>query len=437
MSNREQDSSAWWSRPDGDPWSAPGAGPAVIGGDGGFAPTRPTWGYPGDAVDGRNRRQRPRWLVPGAAVVAVALAAGGVGGWVGATIADGSSSGHTSVTLGAPPPANANTPARPAGSVAAVAKALLPSVVSIEVHTGSGGDTGSGIVLTSDGYILTNNHVISAAADGGGTITVQLYTKPGVPIAAKIIGRDPESDLAVVKAAATGLQPGTLGNSDSLAVGDPVFAIGSPLGLSSTVTSGIVSALQRPVSASGEGSDTNAVIDAIQTDAPINPGNSGGPLVAENGRVVGINSAIATLGSNTNFGGSSQSGSIGLGFAIPVNYARGIAEQLIRTGHAVHPLIKAKVSDPPRCPAPNDAVATTSNRDGALICGVISGGPAERAGLHPGDLVVAFDDQAVTSADQLVALTRIQRIGSKHSVSVIRAGRELRLVVQLGSDANS
>ncbi len=219
---------------------------------------------------------------------------------------------------------------RPPGSVADIAQRVEPAVVAISVHTSTVDGIGSGVVIDKDGYILTNNHVVSAAATDSGTLVVTFSNQQTAT--AKIVGRDPMTDLAVIKVDPTSLTVATLGDSSKLAVGDPVVAIGSPLGLLGTVTSGIVSALDRPVHVSGDSSDTNAVIDAIQTDAAINPGNSGGPLVDAQGAVIGINSAIATLPSTS--GG--QTGSIGLGFAIPINIARTIAQQLISTGKAVH-----------------------------------------------------------------------------------------------------
>ena len=211
---------------------------------------------------------------------------------------------------------------------------MLPAVVSIEVRSSAGSGTGSGVVIDRAGYVLTNNHVISAAAANRGSNLRALFSDQSAA-EARVVGRDPKSDLAVLKVDKPGLTVAALGDSSKIAVGDPVIAIGSPLGLAGTVTSGIVSALNRPVrlggGGGGSGSDTNAVINAIQTDAPINPGNSGGALVDGAGAVVGINSAIATLSS-----GQGQSGSIGVGFAIPINEARDIAQQLIRTGKVQH-----------------------------------------------------------------------------------------------------
>ena len=228
---------------------------------------------------------------------------------------------------------------RPAGSVAAIAARVTPSVVSVEVRTGDTGDTGSGVVIDGKGYVLTNNHVVSLAATDP-TAQLTLVFSDGKRVPGTVVGRDPESDLAVIKANVSGATVAQLGDSSKVLVGDSVVAIGSPLGLAGTVTTGIISATDRPVRLTGGESDTNAVIDALQTDAAINPGNSGGPLVDAAGAVIGINSAIRTLGGDS-------SGSIGLGFAIPVNFAKSVAQDLIRTGKVVHSTIgvNAEVRD--------------------------------------------------------------------------------------------
>jgi S1-C subfamily serine protease len=252
---------------------------------------------------------------------------------------------------------------RAPGSVASIAAKVIPSVVSIEVRTGDTGDTGSGVVIDGRGYILTNNHVISlAATDSTAQMTVVFSDGKRVP--GTIVGRDPESDLAVVKVNVTGATVATLGTSAKVVVGDTVIAIGSPLGLAGTVTTGIVSALDRPVRLSGGDTDTHAVISALQTDAAINPGNSGGALVDAAGAVIGINSAIRTAD-------AASTGSIGLGFAIPIDYASSIAQELIRTGKAVHSTIGI-----------NSKSATDGTTDGAQVVNVVSGGPAARAGIQ-------------------------------------------------------
>jgi putative serine protease PepD len=374
-------------------------------------------------------RSGPALPLAAVAMVVAVVLAGGIGGALGYLAADRGVAAPTDpgLTLAAPPSTIVD---RPAGSVALVAATVLPSVVSITVTSGDSGDSGSGIVLTTSGYILTNNHVVAAAASGG-TIEVTLQTAPTLNLPARIVGRDPESDLAVIKLnGVTGLRPAVLGNSASLQVGDPVLAIGSPLGLAGTVTTGIVSALNRPVLPDPTTSvQADSVLDAIQTDAPINPGNSGGALVNAAGQVIGVNSAIATLGAAT--GPAGQSGSIGLGFAIPIDYARSIAQQLIRTGHAVHPLLGVEVDSGSQCP--NGGPTLPADRNGALVCKVTPGSPAAQAGLVPGDIIVGFDSEPVTSADTLVAYTRVQAVGSRHTLEFIRAGQLHSVQVSLAS----
>jgi len=256
-----------------------------------------------------------------AAALAIAVVGGGIGGGVGEILgaqthpAAGTPLRTFTTTVQAQPAAVAPV------SVQQVAAKVLPSVVQIQEISGSQGGEGSGVVLSPDGMILTNNHVVEAAAGGARQLTVTL--KDGTSAQASIIGRDPSADVAVIKMAhQTNLTPIALGRSATLAVGQDVVAVGSPLGLAGTVTTGIVSALNRPVSAGGAGSGQVSVLDAIQTDAAINPGNSGGALVNLNGELVGINSAIASLGASSS---STQSGSIGLGFAIPIDQAQRIA----------------------------------------------------------------------------------------------------------------
>jgi S1-C subfamily serine protease len=300
---------------------------------------------------------------------------------------------------------------RPPGSIADIAERLLPAVVSIEVRVGDTGGTGSGVVIDEDGYILTNNHVVSQAADAAGA-SVRAIFADGTASAARIVGRDPLADLAVIKVEKPGLVVASLGDSSSLVVGDPVVAIGSPLGLTSTVTSGIVSALNRPVRLAGQGSDTNAVINAIQTDAAINPGNSGGALVDGSGAVVGINTAIASLGSAGGVGGS-----IGLGFAIPIDVARDIAEQLISTGSATHASLGVNVRS-----------VTDGARDGALVVAVEDNSAAAAAGIREGDVIIRVGDLEVGSSEELVVAVDTNQPGDTVTVVVVRNGsaRELQ-----------
>lgn len=329
-------------------------------------------------------------------------------------------------------------------SDAGIAAKVLPSVVSINV-TGSGeSDTGSGVILTSSGYILTNNHVVAAAA-GGGTVSVSFNT--GATSSAKIIGTDSLDDLAVIKVAKSGLTPASLGNSSLLQVGDPVLAFGAPLGLTGTVTSGIVSALNRPVqteeeqqpeeidpfgsglgnlfgfgsgSSGSSGSSTAqpTVIEAIQTDAAINPGNSGGALVDTAGQVIGINSAIATLSDGLDTG--VQSGNIGVGFAIPINEAKTIAHELITTGHAQHPLLGVSLAD-----------KTVGGVDEAVVQAVSAGGPAAAAGIKVGDVITAVGGVQTQGVDAVIAAVRSYAPGQKLAVRVDRGGKSKTLTVTL------
>ena len=297
---------------------------------------------------------------------------------------------------------------RPPGSVADIAQRVLPSVVSISARSSNGGGTGTGFVIDSNGYILTNNHVISDAAVDGGEIEVQL--NDGTTLQASIVGRDSSYDLAVLKVSRTGLTALTFGNSDQVAVGDSVIAIGSPLGLSGTVTLGIVSAKDRAVTA-GESQGDSSFINAIQTDAAINPGNSGGPLVNSAGAVIGVNSAIATLGSSVL---SSQAGSIGLGFAIPINQARKTAEQLIKNGKATYPVIGVSVDM--QYAGDGAKVADTSNA-------ILPGGPASKAGLRAGDLITSFDGRTITTPEELIVAIRSKNVGDRVEIEYIRSGK--------------
>jgi putative serine protease PepD len=328
------------------------------------------------------------------ASLVIALIAGGVGATIGRTSSSNISGNFVSTE---------NTVERAPGSIANLAARVIPGVVSISVEATSGSDTGSGFFLSSDGYVLTNNHVVEAAASGG-SITVSIST--GKKYSAKIVGRDASYDLAVIKMDVTGAPTLQLGDSDKVQVGDAVIAIGSPLGLAGTVTSGIISAKNRPVT-TGTGSGESSFINALQTDAAINPGNSGGPLVDATGAVVGINSAIASLGSSA--GG--QSGSIGLGFAIPINQAKKTAEQLIKTGSATYPIMGI-------------AVDTRFTGTGALISseanGVTSGGPADKAGIKAGDLIIAIDGVEIASSDELIVAIRSHNVGDKVKVKFKR-----------------
>jgi S1-C subfamily serine protease len=290
---------------------------------------------------------------------------------------------------------------REPGSVSRIAEEVMPAVVSIEVRVGQAGATGSGVVIDGEnGYIVTNNHVVSGA-EGVEGAEIRAVFFDGSGSAARIVGRDPASDLAVVKVEKPGLVTAALGSSEDVVVGDPVVAIGSPLGLAGTVTSGIVSALERPVRLAGEGSDTNAVISAVQTDAPINPGNSGGALVNGAGEVIGINTAIASLGG----------GSVGLGFAIPVDTVRDISEQLISQGRAVHASLGV-----------NARSVTDGTRDGALVVNVEPGSAAAEAGIREQDVVITVDGEPVGSSEELVVAIDAHDPGETVGLELVRGG---------------
>ncbi|MCC3329107.1 trypsin-like peptidase domain-containing protein [Nocardia abscessus] len=305
---------------------------------------------------------------------------------------------------------------RPHGLIAQVANAVLPSVVSIRVTVGDNGATGSGVVIDGGGYVVTNNHVVSMAAqDKSNRAAIQVQFSDGTRVPAQIVGRDPKTDLAVLKVDVKNLTVAQLGKSGDVQVGDDVLAIGSPLGLSKTVTSGIVSALHRPVKLEGEGSDTKAVIDAVQTDASINPGNSGGALVDMDGRVVGINTAIR----------SETGGSVGLGFAIPVDKMTEVAQTLIRDGAVHHPTMGLSVRTKT---VANDAMS------GAAVADVSPNGPAARAGIVEGDVIVRVGDREVTSSDEFTVAEQSNEIGQTVPVQLIREGRQVDVSVTLESD---
>ena len=336
-------------------------------------------------------------IVAGAA--AVAMLSGAVGGAAGYYLADSGSPAVSSpvVTAG-----GGSVPAD--GTVAGVAAAVIPTVVNIS--TGSG--QGSGFIIQSDGYILTNNHVV----DGANSLTVTFEDGSTAP--AQLVGANPGYDLAVIKADRDGLPVSTLGRSADVNVGDTAIAIGSPLGLQGTVTSGIVSSLDRPVTAGGQGE--TSFINAIQTDAAVNPGNSGGPLVDGEGRVIGVNSAIATLGA----GAGGQAGSIGLGFAIPIDTAQRIADELIQTGSSSTPVIGAQIDN-------------STSQPGATIAEVTPDGPAEEAGLRSGDVITEVDGRAIADYTELVVAIRDKAVGDEVVLTVERGGDAQQVAVTLGA----
>ncbi|MEV6432911.1 trypsin-like peptidase domain-containing protein [Nocardia sp. NPDC051463] len=347
-----------------------------------------------------------------ALLAVVALAVGVLGGLVGRLTAEAAAP-LTSRKVALEQTDNTE---RPHGQIAKVANAVLPSVVSIRVTVGDNGATGSGVVIDGAGYIATNNHVISMAAqDKSNRAAIQVTFSDGTRVPAHIVGRDPKTDLAVLKVDVKNLTVAQLGKSEDVQVGDDVLAIGSPLGLSKTVTYGIVSALHRPVALSGEGSDTKAVIDAVQTDASINPGNSGGALVDLQGRVIGINTAIR----------SETGGSVGLGFAIPVDMVTEVAQTLIRDGQMHHPMIGLS--------ARSKQVANEV-MSGAAVADVMANGPAAKAGIVEGDVIVKIGDREVTGPDELVVAVQSSKIGQTVNVQLIRDGRQVDVPVTLESD---
>jgi putative serine protease PepD len=364
-----------------------------------------------------------------AAVVAgaVAVSAAMVGGGIGAASMLANERANDATTIKSPiaqaPLAPHPAAKQPAGSVEQVAAKVMPSVVKLQIDMGGQGAEGSGIVLSADGLILTNNHVVAPVAGegqgaqptsadstdtGGATKTVTFSNGQTAPFT--VVGTDPAGDLAIVRAhGVSGLTPIAIGSSKDVKVGEQVVAIGSPLGLQGTVTTGIVSALNRPVAA-GDGDGGNVtVLDAIQTDAAINPGNSGGALVNMNGELIGVNSAIASMGGGDAGQGGGQSGSIGLGFAIPADEAKRIADELISTGTASHGSLGVQLS--------TDA----TKGGGAPIAEVVDGGPAAAAGLPSNAVITKIDDQVIDGPESLVAAVRSRAPGDTVSVTYLDA----------------
>ncbi|QUH05756.1 trypsin-like peptidase domain-containing protein [Saccharopolyspora erythraea] len=359
---------------------------------------------PVDTHRGNERSSRNRALVGVVALALVAgLVGGGVGGVVGFQLGGGNRPGPTA--LDQPRPARSASTA-PAGSVQQVAEKVLPTVVQLQVQSSQGSGEGSGIVLSPDGYILTNNHVAEGARSGRMTALFHDNRTASVTV----VGTDPNSDLAVIKADIQGLTPASLGRSDDLPVGAPVVAVGSPFGLSGTVTSGIISAKDRPVRAGGESGSQSSVLNALQTDAAINPGNSGGPLVDMDGNVVGINSAIYSPGS-----GQEQAGSVGLGFAIPIDQAQRTSKELVETGSATQTTLGVRI--------------TPAERPGAVVVEVVPGGAAEAAGIRPDEVITKLGDRAIQDPDELIAAVRSHAPGEQVQLTTTdRAGGGERTV---------
>jgi S1-C subfamily serine protease len=397
---------------------------AVSPNSSGYGGSSPSVGSSG--ADSERRSDLPqRWRLVAAvgALIGVCTVAGGVTGGYLATQITRSPLDQT-YSLRPLPPAAAAPAGQAADSVAAVAARDTPGVVMIKVGGGAG--TGSGFIING-GYIVTNNHVVTLDGEEQGA-SLQIDLSNGDSVSGQIVGSDPYSDIAVIRAAGlSGLPALPLGNSASVAVGDPVIAIGSPLGLADTVTSGIVSALERPVEpGAAGGAAPEAYFDAIQTDAAINPGSSGGPLVNAQGQVIGVDAALDTLGGDPLTG--TQGGSIGLGFAIPVNQARRVIVQLIRTGYATHSVIGASLNGGY---SGKGAQIATDGPGGQPA--VTPGGPAARAGLQPGDVIIRLGTVPVDDADSLIDAVRSFPPGSRVEVTFVRQGATLQTWVWLGS----
>ncbi|MFB8416797.1 trypsin-like peptidase domain-containing protein [Streptomyces albidoflavus] len=388
-----------------DPWAAPGALVAESGGG------------PGER---RRERRAGRGRLVGAALV-LALVAGTVGGYVGMRLERHGGLGTVELEQ-----TSGQTGERAPDSVAGIAARTLPGVVTLHVSGGDGGALGTGFVLDGRGHILTNHHVVESASDGG---SIRVTFNGGETARARLVGGDPGYDLAVVKVSGvSGLTPLPLGDSDDVRVGDPVVAIGAPFDLANTVTSGIISAKERPITAGGEKGDGTDIsyVDALQTDAPINPGNSGGPLVDERARVIGINSAIHAAGGVDREDDSA--GSVGLGFAIPVNQAKRVAEELINHGRATHPVIGVTLD-------------MGYEGEGAKVGGeaagggpaVTPGGPADRTDIAAGDVITEVDGVPVASGEELIIKIRSHRPGDRLDLTVERDGESRRVTLELGS----
>lgn len=406
-----------------DAGHAPGAsfGPAAAPGQvppGAVPPGHDPWAGP--ETPARRPRSRAWVWITSAAVVGLLVGGGAVAGVGGlGDVVTGATSSDRSVSLAdVGRSENANVPVSGSSTTdpdwQKVAAAVQASVVAIDVRTQGGEAQGSGVIIDDQGHVLTNNHVV-AGAQGA----VQVTLTDGRMLEGQVVGTDASTDLAVVKLddAPDDLLPAALGESDAVTVGDPVMAVGNPLGLANTATTGIVSAVDRPVSTQENGGEA-AVTNAIQIDAAINPGNSGGPLFDATGRVIGITSSIATL--------SQQSGSIGLGFAIPVDLARNIASQLIADGQAEHAFLGVTLSD-------GTATADGVTRRGAVVESVSDGSPAAAGGLRQGDVIVAIGDDPVGGAESLTAFVRSMSSGDDVTLTVVRDSRATEVDVTLAT----
>jgi putative serine protease PepD len=402
-------------------------GPSNTGSTGGGMPPA------GPPPTSRRQPRRPGWggvlaVGVGSAALASLLTAGIV-------LQTQDSSSNTTSSFGTTSEAQVKAPVTASNASSpdwgAVAKAVEPSVVAVKVSGQSGSGEGSGVILDKTGRIVTNNHVVSGV---GSDATVQVVLADGRGYAATVVGTDPSTDLAVIKLTKppTDLTPAVFGSSSTVKVGDPVMAVGNPLGLAGTVTTGIVSATDRPTTTPGESTDPTAaqgetvITNAIQTDAAVNPGNSGGALVDAQGRVIGVPSSIASLGTSSVSGESSQSGNIGLGFAIPVDEVKDVSSQLIKGGTVSHAWLGVG-------PADVSVTVDGASRDAAQLKEILSGGPAEKAGLKVGDAVIAVDGEPVNSASSLVGQLRERQAGADVKLTVVRDGKSTDITVTLGT----
>ncbi|MGW0431437.1 S1C family serine protease [Micromonospora sp. NPDC003197] len=398
--------SPWWSDALSDPWRDPRTPAAVV-----VTPVRHAGSIDPEPVT--NPDVAPRrgltqiFLVP----LITALLAGALGGALGYgfSVRNGAGGGAVLGAQGSDAPAAAQ---RRPDSMAGVAERLRPSVVTIRVGGRGGSSLGSGFVASADGYVITNDHVV---AGGSGSATVVFSDGSTSP--AKLVGQDPESDIAVLKTSRTGLAPVEFGDSDAIKVGDPVLAFGSPLSLANTVTAGIVSALDRTIQA-GEQGGTTRYYAAIQTDAAVNQGNSGGPLVDGAGRVIGVNSVIKSLASD-----EQEAGNIGLAFAIPINQAKRLTQEIIDTGKARRTVIGAQVAN-----------AGAGTAVGVRLSAVDRGGPAAAAGLRAGDVILKFDGRPLAEPGDLIALVRKYAPGSVVTVEYRRGTAQQNVSVTLAAD---
>ncbi len=397
--------SPWWSDALADPWRDPHAPAAVV------IPVPPASGSEPEPVTDPDASGRPRLHQLMLITLVSALLAGTLGGAFGYVFAV--RGGAVVPVLGAPAGSAPTLAQRPPESLAGVAERVLPSVVTVRVAGVGGTSEGSGFIASADGHVITNDHVVA-----GGSGRASVIFNDGSTASARVVGQDPESDIAVIKVSRNGLRPVEFGDSDALAVGDPVLAMGSPLSLANTVTAGIVSALDRTMQAGEPGGPTRYYA-AIQTDAAVNHGNSGGPLVDAAGRVIGVNSTIKSLVSD-----GQEAGNIGLAFAIPINQAKRITQDIIGTGKARRTVIGAQVGGP----------GSGSGGSGVRLAAVEPSGPAAGAGLQAGDVVLKLNGRPMSEPTDLIALVRKYAPGSVVTVEYRRGSTRQNASVTLAAD---